>query len=378
VSTRTVAPATPSNAAAIGRRGGVVNVVWRSVPRALGYRVRYGTSANTLTEIIQVGNRTGVEISGLTAGTTYMFTVEAYNGAGTSPVSAAVTAMSSLNMPFTPVRLRLASANTSTTASLVWDASLVRTLKDNFEDGSAADWNVASGTWAVVDHPDPTRHTKVYRSGGSGLAETSNGDVNWTDVAVEVQVEVESFMVNGTVSVLTRYKNVGNYYRFVFNNADQKFKLIRAINGAFTTLAQVTLTDVVNASPFAPIDVNHMRLVFEVVGATLNCYVDNKLLLTAQDSTHESGKIALGANNQVAYFDKIQIWIDNMVGTAGTSTLYRSSSPQSGYTTVASGLSSAAYIDSSLLAGQTYYYKVAAQKQGIASIGNSNILTVKT
>ncbi|MBF8190212.1 fibronectin type III domain-containing protein [Nonomuraea sp. K274] len=377
VGVTTQAPPTPTNAVAVGRRAGTVTVTWRSVPLATGYVVRYGTSTSALTQTLQAGNRMGADIDGLTAGTRYHFTVEAFNGAGSSAPSAAVSAMPVLNLPYTPVRLRLSTPDTAASAALTWDPSLVRTFRDYFEDGDAAGWTVASGTWSVTDHPDPARATKVYAAtSATGLSETVNGDAAWASVSIDAQIAVTSFTANGTVSVLGRYTDSGNYYRFVYDHADQRFKLIRAVNGTFTTLAQIDLTDV--GQPFYPVDVTNMRLVLEAVGDDLACYVNHLPVLTAQDSAHPTGAFALGANRQVASFDKVHVWTDNMTGTGGTYSLYRSTSPQSGYTRIASGLTSPQYTDTGITAGRTYYYRVSAVRDGVESLGNSNILTVVT
>jgi fibronectin type 3 domain-containing protein len=369
------APATPTAVAAVGRRGGTATVTWRSVSRATGYTVRYGTSSTALTSTVQAGNRMGVDIDGLTSGTAYFFTVEAHNGAGASAPSTVVLATPVLSLAYTPVRLRLSTPNTGTTAALAWSPSLVRTFRDYFEDGTATDWTIAGGGWSVVDHPDASRATKVFATtSASGLSEAAIGDLAWADVSVDVQVEVDSFAANGTVSVLGRYADSGNYYRFVYNHADQRFKLIRAVDGTFTTLAQIDLADV--GQPFAPVDVTGMRLVFEAIGGNLACYANNLPILTAQDTSHPTGRIALGANNQIAYFDKVHVWTDNMTGTGGTYTVRRSTSPQSGYAVRASGLTAPQYTDTGLSAGTTYYYRVTAVKSGVESLGNSNVLTV--
>lgn len=380
-SATTSSPGVPAAVTAIGRRTGVATVKWSSVKGADGYLVRYGTSPTALTDSTEAGNRTGLDIAGLTSGQNYYFTVEAHNGAGSSGQSAAVTAQPSLDLPYSPHTVRLSTPNTATSAALAWNPSLVRSLLEVFEDGSAADWTVQQGTWSVIDHPDPSRATKVYATTTtSGLCETSAGRTGWADLAMEAQVEVSTFAPTGTVSLLCRYTDTNNYYRFVYDNGAQAFKLIRAVNGAFTTLAQISVANTLAAiPPFATLDPTRMRMIFEAVGSTLTCYVNNIQILTAQDSTHTTGEIALGSNRQTAYFDKVYVWTDNMTGSSdGTYTVYRSTSPQSGYAAVASGLTQPQWVDATITAGNHYYYRVAAVRRGVESLGSSNILTVVT
>jgi len=375
------APTTPSNVTAVGRRTGVATVKWRSVPAAAGYLVRYGTSPSTLTSSVQAGNRTGVDIGGLTSGQDWYFTVEASNGAGNSSASVAVTAQPTLDLPYSPHTVRLSTPNTSTSASLAWDASLVRALLQTFEDGTASSWTVAKGSWSVIDHPDPNRATKVYAATStSGLNETSTGQTSWADLAIEAQVEVSAYAATGTVSLLARYNDADNYYRFVYDHGAQAFKIIKAAGGAFTTLAQIAEADALALMPpFAPADLTHLRMIFEVVGGNLAGYLNNNQILATTDITHTTGKVALGSNHQVAYFDKVYVWVDNMTGSSdGSYTVYRSTSPQSGYTAIASGLTTRQWIDTTITAGHHYYYRVAAVRRGVESLGNSNILTVVT
>jgi fibronectin type 3 domain-containing protein len=381
VAVTVTAPATPSNVTAVGRRTGVATVKWRSVAGASGYLVRYGTSPSSLTSSVQAGNRAGIDIGGLTSGQDCYFTVEAYNGAGSSAASAAVTAQPMLDLPYSPHTVRLSTPNTSTSASLAWDVALVRALLQTFEDGTASSWTVAKGSWSVIDHPDADRATKVYAATSTaGLNETSTGQTSWTDLAMEAQVEVSAYATSGTVSLLARYSDADNYYRFVYDHGAQAFKIIRAVGGAFTTLAQISGADALaQMPPFAPVDLTHMRMIFEAVGGSLAAYVNNNQILAATDGTHTTGKVALGSNHQVAYFDKVYVWVDNMTGSGdGSYTVYRSTSPQSGYTAVASGLTARQWTDTTITAGHRYYYRVAAVRRGVESLGSSNILTVVT
>jgi fibronectin type 3 domain-containing protein len=61
-----------------------VSLAWdaETDPSVVGYNVHYGTSRSSLTKTQNVGASTTATVSGLTTGTTYYFTVTAYNAAG--------------------------------------------------------------------------------------------------------------------------------------------------------------------------------------------------------------------------------------------------------------------------------------------------------
>src|SRR5690348_16634209 len=51
-------------------------------PGLVGYRLHQGTSSGSYTQTLDVGNATTAALSNLQAGSTYYFTVTAYNSAG--------------------------------------------------------------------------------------------------------------------------------------------------------------------------------------------------------------------------------------------------------------------------------------------------------
>ena len=227
--------------------------------------------------------------------------------------------------------------------------------------------------WIALSGPSAAR---VGARRLTGVRERHSGAASLA--AMEAQVEVTSLAGSGTVSVLVRYTDANNHYRFVYDNGASEFQLIKASGGTLTTLASISRASVVAnlIPPFATLDVTHMRMQFEAIGNKLVAYVNNIQILTATDSSHASGAIALGSDGQSALFDKVLAWIDNMTGSANTYSVYRSTSPQSGYSQVASGLTSPTWVDNTITAGHTYYYKVKAVRSGVESLGDSNVLTV--
>jgi hypothetical protein len=396
VNIKTAVPATPTVTRAVGLRNGQASdgtvtdgqaqVEWKSVTNATGYKVKYGTtSGGPYTTTIDAGDRLGMLIDGLTPGTNYYFVVTAYNGKGESAASSELSAQPRIDTVFSPNNLRT-NGGSSTSAVLNWDPSYVPVLSDYFEDGSTSLWTVTKGTWALSPHPDngTTRDTHVYESTSTGgLAQTNAGDSTWSDYYVHANVEVSSWNSTGTVSILGRYTDDDNYYRFVYDNGDQQFKLILASGGTFTTLQTVDLSYLQAEKTFEPLDTSNMDLIMDFHGSTIDCYLNNSLILSANDSTFGSGKIALASNAQQAMFDKVFVYTGTLGTPAITYNVYRSTSAaaifkqyDSTLTPIATGLTSPSYTNTGLTPGTTYYYKVTAVRSGKETQENSNVLTV--
>ena len=64
-----------------------VRLSWSDVPEAMGYRVKFGTSKDTLTKSIDMGKLQAYRVTTLTNGTKYFFAVVAYNEKGESAAS---------------------------------------------------------------------------------------------------------------------------------------------------------------------------------------------------------------------------------------------------------------------------------------------------
>jgi hypothetical protein len=63
---------------------GSIDLAWDAVPGAQGYRVYFGTTPQQYTGVVDVGNTTATELSGLDDCRTYHVAVKAYNTAGES------------------------------------------------------------------------------------------------------------------------------------------------------------------------------------------------------------------------------------------------------------------------------------------------------
>src|SRR6266536_1978770 len=111
-------PPTPTGLTVTGTTSSSVSLSWNASSGATGYKVYRGTSVTTVTG-------TSATITGLSASTTYSFTVSATNSAGESAQSApvsATTSSGSTSPPPTPTGLTV-TGTTSSSVSLSWNAS---------------------------------------------------------------------------------------------------------------------------------------------------------------------------------------------------------------------------------------------------------------
>ncbi|MFE5320675.1 fibronectin type III domain-containing protein [Paenibacillus sp. NPDC056579] len=98
---------------------GSVHLQWYAIPNASGYKIKYGTESKAYTYTINAGQALEYDISGLTEGRTYYFSVAAYNESGESPASNEVPVM--LSAPDIPL-LRHAYAERSGKVVLEWQS----------------------------------------------------------------------------------------------------------------------------------------------------------------------------------------------------------------------------------------------------------------
>jgi hypothetical protein len=216
-------------------------------------------------------------------------------------------------------------------------------VQDDFESGAAAAWTTLPGSqFAIVSNGQ----THVYRQ--SSIA-TDGGAIHPADFTNQhVSADIRPIAWEGSgrfVALVTRYTNAANYYYVSWRTTGQ-LELKRMVNGAFSTLASVSL----------PMTTTWHRIGLESTGTLHNMYVDGMLVAYANDATHTHGRAGMRTSHMSADFDDVVIspgplavhsytdrvasgagiWDGNWVNGGGT---FIQTVPDSGDARVVTGLS---------------------------------------
>jgi hypothetical protein len=370
-STMLASPAAPLARRAYAETAGNIAVEWQSVPGATGYKVKYGTVAGTYTTTVDVGNNLGQLVTGLTPGTTYYFIATAYNGRGESGASFVMTAAAAGFLPLAPHDAQITSES-ATAISLSWVPTRTETYQEYYEDGVADNWSQNKGSWLV--YTDTSRGANFYQSplATTGLTIFSNSATsNYEGETSVEQVAMASGKSAYAYGVVARYVDDNNYYKFVYNINEDKFKLVKVQNGIETVLISKTTQQVMTDSKVTSLDLSKLLMSIRVDGSTIVCSL-NQIgpMFTVTDSTFTSGKFGLYSLNVQANYNWTRIYRNN----ADSYIVYRSTQPHTNFTAIQSGLTGTTYTDTGLTAGITYYYRITAQNSIGSSYHYSNTL----
>lgn len=174
-------------------------------------------------------------------------------------------------------------------------------FSDNFEDGDAAGWTTASGTWSVVT--DGTNVLAQKANNTTGLI--TAGD-SWTDYVLEAKMKMP--ITNANAGILFRVIDSDNYYMYRINSAAKKLELYKCVNGALTSVSSASFTATAN---------NWYTVKAVVKGNTIKGYVDGELKTewTNPETELTAGKIGLRTTTLSAVFDDVAVTAINEAPT---------------------------------------------------------------
>jgi hypothetical protein len=367
------APTAPAITQVYPKRSGEIGVEWKSVPGAVGYKVKYGTVSGTYTQTVDAGNVLGYKLTQLTDSTTYYVVVTAYNGIGESSKSSEKSNAPKPNYAYAPNNLRVTSSSSSS-VSLSWDPSYAETIYDGFEDGSKTDttrsnsndlddvWTDRSGSFSIVTHPDKP-NAKVLEAGSSGEQISTTGSSSWGNYEVETIVDLDATDWSGFAGVVARYDaTTGDHYRLIASTAD-----CSGSNDPNDDNKYIKIQKIINGSPTGdllcssdPVTSDRFTLRLKVDGSTLTAMVgDDVVESPITDSTLSQGYPGVISKNQPSMFDQFIVRKSNIV--SGKIQVYRSSAifPGPGTLIATIGGAQTSYTDNtSGLASGTYYYRL--------------------
>jgi hypothetical protein len=165
-----------------------VELAWDPNPETniAGYRLRYGPASGSYTNTVDAGNSLSATATGLDGGTTYYFTVVAYNTTGQSSPNAAEI---SYTVPGTPNQAPVAEAFTINTTE---DTNAAATLLATDPDGDPVTYTVVTapgkGTLTGILPNLTYRPTANANGADSFTYRASDGSLNSSTVTVNILI----------------------------------------------------------------------------------------------------------------------------------------------------------------------------------------------
>lgn len=215
-------------------------------------------------------------LSGLTSGKTYYFAMKTKNKAGQW-------------------------SGISNVASNTTNAGVSTLFHDGFEDMNANNWTTSGSGFSVVYDGNSYRY-QVSNSSGTSIA--TSGDTSWTNYTVEAKVKASSLASDaGAPSLLARYTNANNYYRFGFSKSNNDWRLWKRVGG--------TQTMIKDGPAFTFNLDTEYKLKLEVNGSTLKLWVDSGNgyveQFTHTDASLTNGSIGVHVFKGTATYDDLTV-----------------------------------------------------------------------
>ncbi|NOU73005.1 DNRLRE domain-containing protein, partial [Paenibacillus sp. LMG 31458] len=184
-----------------------------------------------------------------------------------------------------------------------WTVSDPYLFRDDFEDGQSYGWTGDRGLWTVSAGGIGRSH--AYSANDSVANRSMNGSREWKDYSFEASFKVDSWNSGAWVSLYSRYTDAANYYLAYYSRSDNRFRILKRVNGISTVMATSAAVDLA-AGVY-----HHIR--FNADGSLLTLIFNGQTVASVSDSALVRGAIGLGTTAQPAYFDDIGIF-----GTADT------------------------------------------------------------
>jgi hypothetical protein len=164
-------------------------------------------------------------------------------------------------------------------------------LADDFETGGAANWTPSGdGAWGIV-RDGTNAYAQTSLVGGT----RSVTGVDTRDQTLQVRAKATAFAPGAEhwFGLMTRYQDDRNYYYLTVRNTNT-ISLRKLVNGVANVLDTATLT----VTPGT-----WYRLRFEAIGNSLRAYVNNQLLLEANDAAYPTGRYGAVMFKAAARYD---------------------------------------------------------------------------
>lgn len=145
-----------------------------------------------------------------------------------------------------------------------------------------------SRTWLVTECDGQKLMEYSADQASRELRMLVTGDEDWTDY--EVSVDLRMLLTSGCAGLLFRYRNSRCYYSLCLRNGS--LELAKRNHAVSSVIASCECT-------YTSDEFHSLKVVCN--GSRILCYADSSLCLEADDSTYESGKIAIAATTPVQF-----------------------------------------------------------------------------
>ncbi len=176
-------------------------------------------------------------------------------------------------------------------------------FRDEIQDDTGATvdgktFSTAGGRW-VKQFADRGYYTGISQENPAGDA------LAYVGVPVENQfiygyMQLDAFNSNttgGWFGPLARYQDSKNYY-YAAIRANNQVQIRKVVNGVITVLA---------SAPFTPVPGRNYFFEFRLINDELRFYLDEKLVVSADDDSFTSGQYGIGTHSATATWD--MVWV---------------------------------------------------------------------
>lgn len=272
------APSVPTGLTSSNVTSSTVDLDWNASSDNVGvsgYKL-YTDGSNP----VDVGNVTGVTVTGLSASTSYAFTVSAYDAASNESSQS--------------------SAENVTTSSSGGSVA----INEDFTSG-AGNFSVelGSGTWTATGG----RYVLSNHSGG-GTALLGNISIHDTEVTASVwEVSVIGSVVGTTsawndFALVFNYQDSSNYYYAIVNetNDTNTHGIFKVVSGVGSELADFGSANTITSDTDYTLKVARN-------GSSIIAYIDGVQVASTTDSNFTDGYVGVGTKNDSAEFDNLLV-----------------------------------------------------------------------
>ncbi len=259
-----------------------------------GYKVYQGKNPGQYGYSSNVGLVNTYTVSNIDPTITTYFAVTAYDNAGNESVPSSEVfkkpTLASSSTFFQPHNRSLLFSQDFLNTNLAgWRVVDIGTI------GGPSTWDATTG--ALVQHSNifggSIRKETLPKPGSQLVYEKGR---TWTDYSLSFKLRSED---DDALGVFIRYQDPDNFYRLSWDRSREYRRIIKAVNGVYTILAE-------DSTPYVTGQTYKVNL--EITKTNLHLQIDGTPVFNVNDDNHTAGTIGFYSwGNQGSWFDDIQV-----------------------------------------------------------------------